>query len=297
MTESIHEKEKVWIFQINPRAYDIEKAIGDLKILDWAIRRKYKHEVKINDTVYIWQSGPRAGVLAVARVISEPEFRTFDRHEKQYVLKKERFEGKQFFVKVEITEVLDERVSRTDLAEDPVLSKSLIITSPQGTNALLTEEQSKKLRDLVYIDAISRKASKEEALPFTKEHALKDLFISEEEFDLISSVLKDRKNIILQGPPGAGKTFIAKRLAYYLIGRKDNSRGAMVQFHKSYSYEDFIQGLRPDKDGRVCMRNGIFYDFCLKAPRRRQPGANHYRSPEKDQNRLRSSLGKTNQKN
>ena len=77
--------------------------------------------------------------------------------------------------------------------------------------------------------------------------------------------LQRKKNIILQGPPGTGKTFIAKRLAYEALNEKDDSRVEVVQFHQSYSYEDFIQGFRPRKEGGFERRNGVFYRFCERA--------------------------------
>jgi 5-methylcytosine-specific restriction protein B len=100
---------------------------------------------------------------------------------------------------------------------------------------------------------------------YRKEDALKDLFVEEEEFNYMIERLKSKKNIILQGPPGVGKTFIAKRLAYYLIGSKDDNRVPMIQFHQSYSYEDFIQGFRPNDVGKFDLKNGIFYEFCNSA--------------------------------
>ncbi|EDL62303.1 ATPase associated with various cellular activities, AAA_5 [Gimesia maris DSM 8797] len=74
-----------------------------------------------------------------------------------------------------------------------------------------------------------------------------------------------KKNVILQGPPGVGKTYIAKRLAYSLLGYKDESKVEMVQFHQSYSYEDFIQGYRPKETGGFQRQDGIFHQFCGKA--------------------------------
>ena len=68
----------------------------------------------------------------------------------------------------------------------------------------------------------------------------------------------------MQGAPGVGKTFAAKRLAYSMMGVKDSSRVMMVQFHQSYSYEDFIMGFRPASTGFE-LKKGPFYNFCKKA--------------------------------
>lgn len=101
--------------------------------------------------------------------------------------------------------------------------------------------------------------------PYTIDNALEGVFLSEERFTEIIDSLARKKNVILQGPPGVGKTFIAKRLAYALLGFKDPSKVEMVQFHQSYSYEDFIQGYRPEEGGGFRRRDGIFHKFCGKA--------------------------------
>lgn len=102
-------------------------------------------------------------------------------------------------------------------------------------------------------------------VPYTKSDFLNEIFIKEVEYDKLFNLLKHNKNIILQGAPGVGKTYTAKRLAYSIMGEKDNSRVQSVQFHQSYSYEDFIEGFRPLEKGGFKLRNGAFKEFCNKA--------------------------------
>lgn len=100
---------------------------------------------------------------------------------------------------------------------------------------------------------------------YTKQDALADLFMPEEKLDTIIESLKRKKNIILLGAPGTGKTFVARRLAYLLMGVPDETRAPMVQFHQSTCYEDFIQGYRPDGNGGFELKDGAFYTFCQDA--------------------------------
>lgn len=95
------------------------------------------------------------------------------------------------------------------------------------------------------------------------------VFLEREEIERMKEILQSKKNLILQGPPGVGKTFIARKLAYVLMGEKADARITSVQFHQSYSYEDFVGGLRPDvsDDQQLIFtpQDGTFLKLCDKA--------------------------------
>lgn len=99
---------------------------------------------------------------------------------------------------------------------------------------------------------------------YTKDDFLQEVYMTEERSSRLMAVLKSKKNLILQGAPGVGKTFCARRLAWLLMGEKDNNRIEFVQFHQNYSYEDFVMGYKPAEEGFE-LKNGIFYRFCQQA--------------------------------
>lgn len=148
-------------------------------------------------------------------------------------------------------------------------------------------EQLKQLKDIViseeyyqkykgisgqsidyYIRFIESKPMMEENSSFSIDNFLADVYIEKKELIRLISLLENKKNLILKGAPGVGKTFISKRLAHVMMGEKDESRVHMVQFHQSYSYEDFIEGFRPKAEGDGFeLKQGPFIKFARKAER------------------------------
>lgn len=108
---------------------------------------------------------------------------------------------------------------------------------------------------------------------YEKENFLEEVYMTETRYENLMAVLRNKKNIILQGAPGVGKTFAAKRLAWSIMGEKDESRVEFVQFHQNYSYEDFVMGYKPVENGFE-LKYGIFYRFCQKAAN--QPDKDHF---------------------
>lgn len=136
--------------------------------------------------------------------------------------------------------------------------KTLTDITPYGD----TVQQIKALFEETALDEEDEEAT--DYPLYSLDDFLDEVFMDKDTYEKIVAVLKHKKNIILQGAPGVGKTFVAKRLAYAIMGKKDVERVMMVQFHQSYSYEDFIMGFRPTATGFE-LRRGAFYNFCKKA--------------------------------
>ena len=133
------------------------------------------------------------------------------------------------------------------------------ITCKDTSNVTQYSDYVERLKTKLGIE--TKKEEKEDE--FSVDKILSDVFVGKDEFLNIVDILSTKKNIILQGSAGVGKTFVAK-IAQCLQEDYGEERIEMIQFHQSYSYEDFIQGYRPGKDSFE-LRNGIFFEVCEKA--------------------------------
>ena len=122
-----------------------------------------------------------------------------------------------------------------------------------------------KLNAMFESDTVDDVEEQEISYPlYDAEKFLEEVYMDQESYETLVALVQNKKNVILQGAPGVGKTFAAKRLAYSMMGVKDPNRVKMVQFHQSYSYEDFIMGFRPSEKGFE-LKRGAFYNFCKEA--------------------------------
>ena len=161
------------------------------------------------------------------------------------------------------TESLPTPIDYSTIKSIPELAELEFFQNATGSFFKVTEEEYNNLMDIIR----EENPIKTEAVipPYTEEDFLNEVFIDEADYDRLRSLLLTKKNIILQGAPGVGKTFSAKRLAYSIMGEKDEKRIELVQFHQSYTYEDFIMGYKPNEEGGFYLKKGVFYNFCKKA--------------------------------
>ena len=159
-------------------------------------------------------------------------------------------------------------------------------------NALVRANELAKAAGLELIDLNSESTTREMLYPddppspegsepYTLDHMLDDddLFFVPNELRRIHSRFKDKQNLILQGSPGVGKTFVSKRLAYALMGERADRRIRNVQFHQSYSYEEFVQGYRPAVNKRdelvFKLQKGAFLRLCEEADKDENEGKDY----------------------
>lgn len=269
-----------WIFQGNPKYYDVINAVKDLETITWAVNQ-YKKQIKKGDKAYIWLSGSNGGVIASGKVLDDPEMTQPSPDDPYYqngALKTEPYLAVEIKLQVKL---LDAIVERTTLLADERTKRMEILTYPGATNFRVKKEEEAVIESIINGSYEQVKAAvpeqskvKDQALvpddeegpyeSYTAEDFLCEVYLNEDKYNRLKNLLLKKKNLILLGAPGVGKTFAAERLAYSIMGEKDKSRVMTVQFHQSYSYEDFMMGYRPTEKG-FSLFNGPFYQFCKEA--------------------------------
>lgn len=252
------EEHGYWWLNANPKIWSFsDMAVGEQQSYtlyndNGNKRRIFQNflDAKAGDMIIGYESNPVKQIVAIGRISAEQD-------------------GQQiYFEKVEgLTSPIDYQT----LKSFPELEKMEYFVNPQGSLFKLTKGEYEFIYDVIREE--NPVTAVEEADAYTKEDFLGEVYMTENKYNTLVSVLKNKKNIILQGAPGVGKTFAAKRLAYSMMGEKDESRVEFVQFHQNYSYEDFMMGYKPVDDGFE-LKYGVFYRFCQKAAN--QPDKEHF---------------------
>jgi len=236
---------RYWWVNYGPSQWDVVKiSVGDqvtFQAQDTEVPNrkpsKYLGEVHEGDEVLVYVTAPTRRVQSLLRV-------------KGVLEEEDGFE-------CEVMQHFNTQPDWDELKRDNRLIDCEPLSNSQGRLFSLTEAEFNAIRELT--EGIV------EDEDYTIEDAIDDLFMEEAVFRSVLDLLERKRNVILQGPPGVGKTFVARRIAFALMGEKDHERVRTVQFHQSYSYEDFVRGYRPTAGGGFTLRNGIFYEFCERA--------------------------------
>ena len=239
-----------WWLVANPKIWSIANMqVGTIQ--DYTLyndngnrRRIFQNflDAKEGDMVIGYESTPTKQIVALAE-IAKPN------------------DGKLIYIRK--TESLPVPIDYSKIKSIPELADMEYMKNQQGSFFKLKEDEYNIIMDIIREDNPVRVEQKNDI--YDEESFLNDVFMDKSQYARLKSLLLTKKNVILQGAPGVGKTFAAKRLAYSILGEVDKSHVEFVQFHQSYTYEDFIMGFRPNEEGGFYLKRGIFYNFCKKA--------------------------------
>lgn len=238
-----------WWLNANPKIWSYSDiAVGEVQSYtlyneNGNKRRIFQNflDAKVGDMIIGYESNPVKQIVAIGRVSAEQDGE------------------KLFFEKVE---GLTSPIDYATLRGCPELERMEYFQNPQGSLFKLSRGEFDFILDMIREE---NPISKDAAIDaYTKSDFLDEVYMTEKRYENLVAVLRNKKNIILQGAPGVGKTFAARRLAWSMMGEQDDSRIEFVQFHQNYSYEDFMMGYKPVEDGFE-LKYGVFYRFCQKA--------------------------------
>ena len=243
---------RYWLLMSNPKIWSVsELAVGGTQT--YTIRNENNklrripenfRDAQKGDLVFCYETTPVKQIVSLAVVSKASDGVTIE------------------FKK---TEQLVNPIDRDDFANIAELKEMQYLKSSMGTFFKVTEPEAEILMELIREANPVVPVEVEKNKTYTRTDFLADVFMDDEAFDDLVGMLLHKKNIILQGAPGVGKTYAAKRLAYAMMGEVDDSRVGFIQFHQNYAYEDFVMGYKPTENGDFRLQNGIFYRFCIEA--------------------------------
>ena len=248
---------KYWWLSYNPKIFDLsELSVGEGRSFSLYNENGRPHRIlrnlldaKVGDKVIGFESGPTKSITSLLKID--------DRNDKEIKFRK--------------SEGLISPVTLTRLKSCPDLKDLDRFDNSYGNLFELKKEEYEILEDIICEENPRHSDSSNES--YGENDFLEDVYMSRPQYKQLRAVLERNKNIILEGVPGVGKTYAAKRLAWSMMGEKDKTKIQFVQFHQNYTYEDFVMGYKPSGEGFE-LKDGIFYRFCQKA--RNDPKENFF---------------------
>jgi hypothetical protein len=254
-----------WWLNANPKIWDIVGApIGTRQTYtshnaQGNKRRIYQYfkQVRPGDILLGYVASPLRQLVALCRV-------TKGLHETE--------EGEVF--EFEKIEQFTQPVSFRDLQLAPELAKCEPLINNQGSLFKVSPEEYEIIRTI--IDEANENVTGKDrmAQPYSLDECSVATGFSKERLAYWVAAIARKKQAILFGPPGTGKTFLADHLARHIAGGTDGLIDC-IQFHPAYSYEEFIQGIRPGSDEKgnlqFDLKPGRFLEFCAQARQRKGP--------------------------
>lgn len=247
--EDKNPERKYWWLSANPKIWSYSQiAVGESQNFtlyneSGNKRRVFQNflDVREGDYVICYESNPVKQIVGLGKIARE---------------------NNGVDIVVEKVETLPNPIDYSSFKDCVELQGMEFITNATGSLFKMTEAEYEFVLDIIREE--NPIIVKDELTKYTEAEFLSEVYMTKERYDTLVHLLKNKKNLILQGAPGVGKTFAAKRLAYSIMGVKDDSRIEFVQFHQNYSYEDFIMGYKPEGE-TFELKYGIFYRFCKKA--------------------------------
>jgi 5-methylcytosine-specific restriction protein B len=249
-----------WLFQCHPKMIDLPNALR-AEALDVFPLKAHISKIREGDRVILWLSGPQAGAYALARVSSEVQELVFSEKMKPYILDRPEAEK---MVSLEI----EYNLWHKPVTKDMLPSLDRFPAGVPGTTFSISAGQYEAFVKIIRQQDQLEEPPADYELPLPAHQAM---------------------NLILYGPPGTGKTYQTVNYALSIIENKtlteiglenrksllkryaeyqEKGQIAMLTFHASFAYEDFVEGIKPaveDQQLSYQVQDGLFKSICRKA--------------------------------
>jgi hypothetical protein len=261
-------KPRHWIFNANPDKWDVIRALKDGAMETWQVNQNTS-KIAAGDLFALYVTGSNRGVYALGTVKTDPDVIPDDERSGAYRIDMTPDRSNQLRAEIGIDiSLVDAPIDYATLSSDPILSSAAFGT--QGTNIALDHKAWKRLESI---------AKGEETLETTVPvGSMESPAVNEQSSEAIGG---KARNVILYGPPGTGKTYSVVNYSLSIVDRTDMDAAELagmvqtdldrlrfrqlvhdgqiefVTFHQSFSYEDFVEGIRPrlsEDDGTLSYR-------------------------------------------